>query len=336
MYSAGNARIITPIGDRVFLVDAGGQIHRLNETRTGFDAVFDPVDDIDFIYATGLRQHLALVEHDGAGNTRLYYMYPNNPQLLQHIAYLHTAGSFTTPAQTYDQSCLFMVHNDELYFSSFDYPTPALQVVDLYKFNGSQVQHVAHHENTTASHYSTMAGLLTWHGEIILYELSTGSSQTQTFKILTGENFTTLTTISADAAGITPLAFSQGANLILVADPAGNEGVYYASRARLANGNVVTAWFDAGRPALPKRLERVTVSLDSAASDFKVVIKYRVDDETSWTTETTQNNTRRAAVTDLGVSFYRLQLRIELDDDTSGGNQDIRITSVSALYAISE
>ena len=90
-----------------------------------------------------------------------------------------------------------------------------------------------------------------------------------------------------------------------------------------------------GRPGRQKRLERITVLLSGAASNFKPTIKYRVDDTTSWTTATTGNNSRRVSVGGLGVDFYTLQVQVLLDDDT-GNDEDIRIEAISVLYSVGD
>ena len=54
-----------------------------------------------------------------------------------------------------------------------------------------------------------------------------------------------------------------------------------------------------------------------------------------WTDAGTDSNTLRASVNDLTDSFYTVQLRITLDDDT-GNDEDIRIDAISVIYTIEE
>ena len=58
-----------------------------------------------------------------------------------------------------------------------------------------------------------------------------------------------------------------------------------------------------------------------------------MDDETNWTLATTGNNTRRVSIDNLGVGFYTLQIRVDLDDDTQAQDQDTRILALSAIYS---
>ena len=57
------------------------------------------------------------------------------------------------------------------------------------------------------------------------------------------------------------------------------------------------------------------------------------DDTAAWTSGGTDTNTRRALVQSLTDTFYTLQLRITLDDDT-GNSEDIRIDSISVIYSV--
>ena len=72
--------------------------------------------------------------------------------------------------------------------------------------------------------------------------------------------------------------------------------------------------------------------LDGNKTDFKVLVRYRKDDESSWTVATTGNNTQTVIIGGLDVDFYKLQVRVTLTDDT-GYNQDIRISAINVTVS---
>ena len=83
------------------------------------------------------------------------------------------------------------------------------------------------------------------------------------------------------------------------------------------------------------------VDAGDAAASFGCKIEYRTDDTAPWTDAGTESNTLRASVNDLTDSFYTVQLRITLDDDT-GNDEDIRVAAdlrgdaISVIYTIEE
>jgi hypothetical protein len=112
-------------------------------------------------------------------------------------------------------------------------------------------------------------------------------------------------------------------------DESNGEGIMYLGDGDLEDGNITTSWLDFDAPGRLKRLEQLTVVTDSNVSDFKVHIYYRTDDTASWTLATTGNNTQVIRATGLDVDFYKLQIKVLLDDD-SGGNCDVRISAINA------
>ncbi len=100
-----------------------------------------------------------------------------------------------------------------------------------------------------------------------------------------------------------------------------------------ADGYLITSRLDMGRPGKEKRLSRIVVFLSANVASFACKIEYRVNDTAAWTTGGTSTNTQRAIVDSLSTSFYALQLKITLDDD-SGNNEDIRIEGLSVIYSV--
>jgi hypothetical protein len=232
-----------------------------------------------------------------------------------------------------DYGSLYTVHDSQIVFSPgyFVKPDGDLEL-DILAFNGSLLSHyarISHAPNTGTTGAPTSAGLFVWRGELVYYALA-GASQ-QIFKIVKDGQVIDLPDLAASVSGLTsPIAASLGGEIVATADD-GSEGVHHLGAGSLSDGYYVSSRLDFDLPGEQKRLNHITVLLDRAASDFKIVVKYRTDDNTSWTTATTANNTTRAAATNLDVAFYTLQLRVDLDDDT-GNDEDIRITTVSVTY----
>ena len=103
----------------------------------------------------------------------------------------------------------------------------------------------------------------------------------------------------------------------------------------MADGVYTTSWLDMSHPARSKRLEKIFITLSDKAASFQTVVKYRKNDETSWTTIDTQANTTMFTKSDLGIHYYKIQFQITLDDNT-GNNEDIRIDAISAIYTLGD
>jgi hypothetical protein len=149
-----------------------------------------------------------------------------------------------------------------------------------------------------------------------------------------GDHFTDFMELDVPNTPQAP-AMSIGAELVVQNNNSGTRTFYRAGAAGYADGHLVTSRLDFAHPGKVKRLERLTAILDGAADGFKCILKYRTDDSSTWTTALTQNNSRRASVGDLGITFYTLQLRIELDDDT-GNNEDIGLQGLSVIYTVDD
>jgi len=122
---------------------------------------------------------------------------------------------------------------------------------------------------------------------------------------------------------------------VVTGKAADTEGIYHLpTSGSLQDGYLITSRLDMDCPGRQKRLLRLTVLLDGAAVDFDVIIKYRTDDTAAWTTAVTSDDTTRVTVDiTTAVTFYTLQVRVDLDDDT-GNDEDIRIGAVSVLYSV--
>jgi hypothetical protein len=208
---------------------------------------------------------------------------------------------------------------------------PPRQVHRRPKRPRSRARHVCeirHDPNAGGSGFPAAAGLLSWRGELLYYALE---GTAQTFKVLRGSEFAEFPTLSATAS-TQPFAGVFGGHLVATADDT-NEGVHYLQDATASDGFLVTSRLDMDRPGKQKRLSQIAVVLSEAVASFGCKIEYRTDDTAACTDAGTDTNTRRAVASGLSDTFYMLQLRITLDDDT-GNNEDVRIDALSVLYSV--
>jgi hypothetical protein len=330
MSLGATGQVLTLADDRIFVAGDDGIIYRQDDAGSGFDTYFDPVQDMDVHYLAPYKGYLLVVARANDGTLHLYRLPTRNAQGLAPLASIlggtgnmNTLGSF------------FAIAHDKVWLSpGYRTNTDGTLTVPIYAFNGTNVQLVTLIENIDVGSYYSM-GFLPWRDELLFVALdNAASSCDQTFKILLNNKFTDLDVISVEASGaFAPLAFSSAEHLVLTANPSSTEKFYYTQASALQDGYWISSKLDMGQPGRPKRLEAITVQLTDAATDFDILIKYRIDDATSWTTAATDTNTMRATSGTIGSDFYTLQIRIDLDDDTSN-NEDIRIESVSVLYSI--
>ena len=323
-YGDADAEAIVAHDDRIYLL-TNAAIKRLNEGDDAFETFFTPINTPNFVYATSFRGYLLTISLELNG-TLVFYQLTDN-------------ASFNTLAQfpgvtgaNVGWGTLFTLHNDLLYFSPGYVSQPNLTYTfEIHSFNGSSIQHVATVNNISSTAAAT--GLLSWDGRLLFYELGSGDPATYTLYEIQGQSITTLTTLTTEASIVTPsIAVVKGGQIAVTADDTTVGYHLFNSTSALEDGYITTARLDFGLPGQQKRLEQITVTLNDAATDFKVVIKYRVDDTAAWTTATTGNNTRLTKIGGIGTGFYTLQLRIDLDDDT-GDNEDIRIDAINVIYS---
>lgn len=329
IYDGSNAVCLAAFGDHVYAATSAGDIIRLHQTT--FEIIFTASSTIAIEYMAAYHGHLVIIARSLDGTIAAHTLNPSSPSLNTVAHVLAPPGNLPT-----NGSC-YVNHDGLIYFSPGRFKKPdATYDLDVYSFNGTRIEHVARISGTASG--LTAAGLLSWRKNLIYYALEEDDATSdQIFNLLTGDTFNVLAPKTTGAyTGFDPFAYSLGGELILTACT----GVpvysfHHAGDNSLADGYVQTAYLDMGHPNKVKRLERISALLDGRASDFKVLLKYRVDDTAGWTTAATGNNTHRASVEDIGTEFYRIQLRVDLDDD-SGGDQDIAIESISCLYVVDE
>jgi hypothetical protein len=328
-YSTANADILCPSGDRMYMITEAGDIKRLNAIDSAFEAHYTNVGYLKMLHASPFRNQLVIIGRQDDGTIHVYQV-PDRaiaqPGSMQEITRL---PSETADLPSYG-SCI-TIYDDELYLTPGAYKMEgSVKSYDIYRFNGHNLKRIA--RIPTSSWSPTAAGFLNWRGELVFYVVSvSGGSATFDIYTLLGDRFVKFAPLAnSNISGNHNALFSAAGYLIATGMGASEQGTH--NHAGFQDGYLVTSRLDMGSPARLKRLERIVVLLDGAAANYSTIIKYRTDDNTSYTTAATQTNTRRAVADAIGAEFYTLQIRIDLDDDT-GLNQDIRIDGLSVLYS---
>jgi hypothetical protein len=324
-------KLMAPIDHRLYVVCTDGMIKRTNTSLSALYAYKTPSHDLDVRLIVPWRGYALLVARNDEGHTHLLRL-----PLESETPYLSDLAMLRDPGTPPSYGSLYTLHNDQLYFSPGYVTTRGSKnALNVYAFNGSRVElvtRIVHAANTGGSGFPDAAGLLSWQGRLIYYALD-GTSQI--FKQILPDGDVDHATLTATVTAIHPIAGSLGSRLICTAKSGSQEGIHYLTDATLSDAYLVTSVLDMGYPDRKKRLDKITVLLDGAAASFSVILKYRADGASSWTTADTLTNTQRAAV-DLyasAVEFYTLQLRVDLDDNT-GNDEDIAIAAVSVTYSI--
>ena len=321
---------LAPIDERLYSCSVAGRIDMTNYDNSSLTVYDAPINDLGTpMFFSGYRGYGLLITQDAEGLIRCIRVpLDASTKYFQELTTLHEYGVLP------DYGSLACFHDDEIYFSPGYYTRMGSEnALNVYAFNGSYARHVAeirHDPNTGGSGFPTAAGLLSWRGELLYYAME---GTAQIFKVLRGERFAEFATLSATASA-QPFAAVVGGHLIATADDT-NEGIHYLQDTAADDGYVITPRLDMGSPGREKRLSRIAVLLSDAATSFGCKVEYRVNDTAAWTSGGTDSNTQRAEVSDLGVSFYTLQVKVTLDDDT-GSNEDIRIDALSVIYSIGE
>lgn len=326
-YTGGDADVLASAGDRVYMITTAGTIYRLADDAGSFVAYINPVVDFKPLFATPYRSYLAILGQHRNGRMTIFRVPLANASglTLDEVASLDLAAP---NPPTY--GCLAALHEDKIYFAPGPRQEPnGTYTLDVYVFNGSFLQPAGQIRNAPAA--TATQGLTSWRGQLIYYGLT--STSDQVIKILVGDDFVDFVpSASIDCSQTAPLLAVLGGDLIVTAMDTTTQGIHHAGRTTLADAYFISSKLDFGQPGRQKRLEQLSVILDNAATDFNVIIKYRTDDTTAWTTATTADGSRIVRIGGLGVTFYTLQVRVDLDDDT-GSDTDARIAAVDVIYS---
>jgi len=325
LYSEGDAHILLPVADRLFLVTTGGEVKRLVEPLPGFEHYysFEPASSLDIVHTLAYHGYLMLFSRGNDGAHFVHRLGDNNPTTLHQITTMpRTTGEYTT------YGTMFTLYNDHVYFSPGLYTAVDLvtKSVDIYRFNGASIDLIAHLSNITTE--PTAMGLLEWRGELLFYTLADESQQ---FKILIKNDFTNFAPNTAILLN-TSDAYSISGEIGMLVELESTEGLTYLIGS--GESTLITSYLDLDHPGLQKNLVHLTAIVDQAIEDFNVVIEYRTDDNTDWTTAVTTDDAKVIRSPQINTTFYQVQIRITFDDQTASGNQDIRLQAISLVYSI--
>ena len=325
-----SARLLFAYGERLFFVTNTGSVYRLNADADGFDVFHTPTVPLDLRYATAFHQYLALISRADDGATSLLRLPDVNPLLIHEVATIRSTSGREIYASPYTSGSLFVTHRDAIYFTSGWYVPSSSTTLDVYAFNGAQIRHVAQVRDLPTHDNTVSAGLDVWHDELVLWYVRSDTTNQQ-IRMLVGDSFATFLEYSAAASDYSCIYPLDGELVLVAQDQGAAEGFYKTSGGK--DGHFVSSWLDFGHPAKKKRIDRIQAHLDTKDADLDIIIKYRIDDSTAWTTAATCTNTRIASTDPTGVEFTRLQIRIDIDDD-SGDNIDVGIDLLSCLYSV--
>lgn len=330
--SSTNHRVIAAIDDRVYIALDTGVIDRTASDIATTTSYVTPDHPLDIRAMIPYRSNLLVICRASHGGLDFYNLDVNST-----TRFFNQESSLLLGGSEPSIGCLYAAHHDEVFCSPGFYTRPGGQVVcPIYAYNYTpEILHmvdVEHDPNTGGSGYPTAAGLISWRGKLLYYALE---GTVQTFKEIDIANKQVLDFPSLSATSpTTPIAANCGGFLVATADDT-NEGVHYLQDEDLDDGVYTTSWLDMSHPSRQKRLDKVTVVLSDKAASFQTVVKYRKEDEASWTSIDTQANTTLFSKGDLGIHFYLIQFQITLDDNT-GNDEDIRVDSLSLIYTLGD
>ena len=327
-----SARTLFPYGDRLWFVDNQGTVYRLNAAADAFNTFYTPIAPLDIRFATAYHQYLALLSRADDGALSILRLPDVNPYIIHEVATVQGTTGNEIWHSPYTDGALYANHRDRLFFTSGWYVPTTGTIVDLYSFNGAYIEHIAQATQLPTAANTRSAGLDVWRDELILWYARTDTNSHK-IRMLVGDGLIDFLDLDAPASDYTCLYMLDGELVIVAKDKSSNEGFYHTSG--LQDGYLITSWLDFGRPGRLKRLNRITVHLDTADPDLDVILKYRINDTDAWTTAATCTDTRTAAADPKDIEFWRVQLRVDLDDD-SGHSLDVGIDLLSILYAVNE
>ena len=327
-----SARLLFSYGDRMWFIDNQGTVYRLNAGAGGFDTFYTPTAPLDIRYATPFHQVIALLSRADDGALSILRLPDVNPYIIHEVATVDGVTGSEIYASPFTDGRLFLTHRDMVTFTSGWYVPAGSTVVDLYSFNGAYIEHIAQASGLPTAADTRSAGLDVWRDETLFWYARTDTNS-QKIRMLVGDGLIDFLDLDAPASTYSCLYTLNGELIFVAQDKSNNEGFYHTEG--LQDGYLITSWLDFGRPGRLKRLNRITAYLDTAGADLHIILKVRTDDTAAWTTAATCTDTHVAQVDPVGVQFYRVQFRIDIDDD-SGDDLDVGIDLLSILYAVNE
>jgi hypothetical protein len=334
-------RIIWPIGDHMYAVDNDGHVYISNEGSLQLDSFFEPDTPLDVRWICAYKQYICLIARSGDGTLQILKLPDLSPLTVHQLATtLHTSGLLDTSWWSLN----FALHDDYVYLIPGYYTRQSSgETGVLHRFNGTYL------ERLTRTKWDHSVRLVPWRGRLLAVQGYGGQNYIDQLIDEDGASpsgeWVRMLDRHADQVGryyAYPKVWNLGEELICtMANGSGNPALRHIGAGTLCDGWLITSAYDMGLPARQKRLNHITVHTDvesDADTDFKIVVKYRIDDYThrgdddNWTTAVTANGTPRAVTAELGVEFYLLQVRVDVDDD-SGSNLDRKIEAITIDYS---
>ena len=274
-------------GDRFYGAKTDGSIERLNDAGNAMEAHWTANNaDMIWDYLTGYRGYLyglatlcdgrrVIVQVDSAEATTPSF---------QIMAELHDIGI------EHDKGCTYIQHENYLYFMPGLHTTyidgavptePAFANIYRYRFSSAGTIELVATLDTNPYNYFY---LLNWNGHLLLAELYEYATAALAFhKVHTeGAGMSMSIPRTADTEGLEVFAHSSHACIIVTSTLDTDEGFYQIGPdTGYQDGYLETSWLDMDHLGKVKRLDTLTVHMDNAETNFKVLIKYRVDEDTS-------------------------------------------------------
>ncbi len=322
-----SAQLLCPYADQLFLITNGGRVLRLNAAGTGFEAYHTPRVGLDVRYACAFHQYVLLVSRTQGGQLALLRLPDVNPVILHEPGRLEVACGNEAAASPFTDGCPFAVHDNALYFTSGYYAQSG--VVDVYRFDGHNVERVSQLVDLPTLAETRSAGLLVWRGELLYFTVHR-TSGAHVLRMRVGDGWVDFCPASFTASDYSCFYSLAGA-LCSPARSGSTEGFVHTSGRQ--NGYVETARLHLHQPGRLKRLDRLAALVSGAHAGFTVTLKYRADDAADWVTAGSGSNARRVSAEVRGVEFYTLQVRVEVAD-SSGGELDYALEDVSVVYSV--
>jgi hypothetical protein len=331
IYTDTVLQVLGSMNDRLFAGDTAGDIFRL-ATGPALGAYLPNVAIVNPAYMVPFRQYLTVIceEQDSIELHRL-------PDWQAHA--LHQLGRLPcTPFPDSNYGCPYALFDDKIWILTGQQPqSDGTFTIECYAFDGNSTQRAAVATGLPDASTAVCCGLIVYQNRLLL-QWGQNQYATHHFQVLVGDHFEPWAPLTGLAKG---QAFPFGIALAdtLVCATSYDSGTtplfHYARRDALMDGYVITSRLDMAYPGRLKRLEQITVILDGEDDDFDVIIKYRVDDASTWTTAGTVAGSRIAQALKIRADFYLLQVRIDLADG-SGEDLDIGIEAINVTYSINE
>lgn len=320
-YSGGDAKILLPVGDQMFLFTTSGNVLKLNSAADAFETFYDAITHLDIIYALAYHGYIMLFTRGSTGAHYIHRLSPHNATLNQLTAMPYATGQYTT------YNSMFTLHDDKVYFYPGDYTAAdwVTKMVDIYSFNGSSIEHVDRIGPITTG--PNAMGLVEWRGNLLFYHLADGQ---QEFDILVGDSFTHFAPNTATLLTGSD-AYSAADELGMPVQYLTYEGLTYLVGS--GDSTLLTSRLDFDHPGVKKNIIHLVAVTSQCAENFNVTIEYRIDGAEEWTIAITTSDTQLIRSPQLDLECYNIQLRITFNDQ-AGAALDIQLEAISIVYSI--